>query len=80
MVVTGTSVRIALVVQLFTVVPVKPDEVEVGDIVLCNVKGLQYIHLIKAEDGGRFQIGNNRGHLNGWIGPNGIYGKCIQVE
>lgn len=28
----------------------------------------------------RFQIGNNRGFINGWIGPNGIYGRCIKVE
>jgi len=31
--------------------------------------------LIKAIQGKRFQIGNNRGRINGWIGENGIYGK-----
>jgi hypothetical protein len=25
-------------------------------------------------------IGNNRGFINGWIGPEDIYGKCVKVE
>ena len=66
--------------QLCTVVPVAAEEVEVGDIVLCKVNGNQYLHLVKARQGQRFQIGNNRGRINGWVGPNGIYGKCIRTE
>ena len=66
--------------QLCTVTPVKIEDMSVGDIVLCKVNGFQYLHLIKAIQGARFQIGNNRGHINGWIGENGIYGKCIRVE
>src|ERR1043166_4128416 len=66
--------------QLCTVIPAKIEELEVGDIVLCKVNGLQYLHLIKAVQGNRFQIGNNRGRINGWIGENGIYGKCVGVE
>jgi hypothetical protein len=38
------------------------------------------LHLVKAIDGGRFLIGNNRGGVNGWVGPNGIYGKASKVE
>ena len=63
--------------QLCTVVPVNPDELEVGDIVLCKVNGYQYI---QARQSDRFQIGNNRGRINGWIGRSGIYGKCVRVE
>lgn len=66
--------------QLCTVSPVHVDKLAPGDIVLCKVNGFQYLHLIKAIQGKRFQIGNNRGRINGWIGPNGIYGKCIHVE
>ena len=66
--------------QLCTVAPVKAEEVVVGDIVLCKVNGNQYLHLVKATQGQRFQIGNNRGRINGWVGPNGIYGKCIRIE
>lgn len=67
--------------QLCTVAPVEnADDLSVGDIVLCKVKGNQYIHLIKAIQGKRFQIGNNRGRINGWIGFGSIYGKCIRVE
>lgn len=64
--------------QLVTVKPV--DTVEVGDIVLCKVNGAQYLHLVKAIQGKRFQIGNNKGHINGWISRRGIFGKCVKVE
>ncbi|MFO1446912.1 MAG: hypothetical protein U1F61_01945 [Opitutaceae bacterium] len=66
--------------DLCTVVPAKKEELEVGDIVLCKVAGAQYLHLIKAKQGDRFQIGNNRSHINGWIGMNGIFGRCIRIE
>ncbi len=66
--------------QLCTVVPVDPSNLRVGDIVLCKVRGSQYLHLVKAIRGGRFQIGNNRGRINGWISAASIYGKFIRVE
>jgi hypothetical protein len=66
--------------QLCTVVPVDPATLVVGDIVLCKVNGYDYLHLIKAIQGSRFQIGNNRGRINGWISANAIFGKCIAVE
>jgi hypothetical protein len=66
--------------QLCTVEPVDPTELEVGEIVLCKVKGREYLHLIKAIQGERFQIGNNRGRINGWISGQSIYGRCIKVE
>ena len=58
---------------------VSPDisKLAVDDIVLCKVKGSQYVHLIKAIQDDRYQIGNNRGGINGWIGKNGIFGKVI---
>jgi hypothetical protein len=66
--------------QLCTIAPVDCSSLSVGDIVLCKVKGAEYLHLIKAISGERFQIGNNRGRINGWIGTKGIFGKCIRVE
>jgi hypothetical protein len=66
--------------QLCTVVPVEPDALNVGDIVLCKVRGDEYLHLVKAIQGPRFQIGNNRGRINGWITAGTIYGRCIKVE
>lgn len=61
-----------------TVEPVALDKLEIGDIVLCRVKGKQYLHLIKAIDKKRFLIGNNKGGINGWTGT--IYGKVIGIE
>lgn len=66
--------------QLCTVAPVQAEDLRKGDIVLCKVNGFQYLHLVKAVQGKRFQIGNNRGRINGWIGENAIYGKCIGTE
>lgn len=54
--------------------------IKVGDIVLCKVGGNEYLHLVKAIQGKRFQIGNNRGFINGWIGANAMYGICVNVE
>lgn len=53
---------------------------QVDEIVLCRVHGAEYLHLIKAIDGGRFRIGNNKGYVNGWIGPNDLFGRCVKVE
>lgn len=67
--------------QLCTVEPIEDFAIlKKGDIVLCKVGGSQYIHLIKAIDGARFQIGNNRGKINGWVGTNAIFGKCVKIE
>lgn len=67
--------------QLCTVAPIADvGELIKGDIVLCKVNGNEYLHLIKAIQGPRFQIGNNRGRINGWISANAIFGKCIRVE
>jgi hypothetical protein len=66
--------------QLCTVEPVDSSKLIVGDIVLCKVHGTEYLHLVKAIQGERFQIGNNRGHINGWIGANAIFGRLLRVE
>ena len=67
--------------QLCTVEPIDDAEtISVGDIVLCKVNGYQYLHLIKALQGQRFQIGNNRGRINGWVTSSSIFGKCTKVE
>jgi hypothetical protein len=66
--------------QLCTVAPVDSTELKVGDVVLCKVLQAEYLHLVKAIDGDQFQIGNNRGRLNGWIPGNKIFGRLVKVE
>lgn len=67
--------------QLCTVEPIPDFDLLVKDeIVLCKVNGREYLHLIKAIQGKRFQIGNNRGKINGWVTANQIFGKCVKVE
>ena len=67
--------------QLCTVEPISSfAELEKGDIVLFKVGGSQYLHLIKAIQGTRFQIGKTSGRINGWIGTNAVFGKCVKIE
>lgn len=66
--------------QLCTVEPVISAELKVGDVVLCKVGADEYLHLVKAIDGDRYQIGNNRGRINGWVSGAKIYGRLVKVE
>lgn len=67
---------------LVTVAPVVAStEIKTGDIVLCRVSGREYLHLVKAVgQDGRFQIGNNKGGINGWTPRSCVFGRCIKVE
>ncbi len=66
--------------QLVTVEPLTLQILKKNDIVLCKVNGCNYIHKITAIDGERYQIGNNKGKINGWTSRQSIYGICIKVE
>jgi hypothetical protein len=54
----------------------------VGDAVYAKVKGSYYLHLLSAidESKDRYQISNNHGHVNGWVGPEAIFGVCVKVK
>jgi len=56
------------------------DDYEVGDAVLCKVKGNWYEgHKVLAKNDRRgFLIGNNHGHVNGWTRK--VYGKVVKIE
>lgn len=58
-----------------SVEPCKLEDLKADQVVLVSVRGHDYLHLIKAVDGKRFLIGNQRGHINGWVGFNRIHGK-----
>ena len=74
--------------NLVTVEPIKIGDgnlieitkLNIEDIVLCKVKGQEYLHLIKAIRGEQYLIGNNKGHLNGWTNIQQIFGKVVRVE
>ena len=53
-------------------------DITVGDAVFCKVHGNFYVHLVKAIQGERFLIGNNRGGINGWTKQ--VFGKVTKVE
>jgi len=58
--------------------PAKLEELEVGDITYCKVRGSYYTHLVKAKDANKgVLIGNNKGGINGWTKQ--VFGKVIEV-
>ena len=63
-----------------TVEPIGERALQAGDIVLVRVHGHVYLHLIKAVQGERLLIGNNRGGTNGWVGRGAVYGVATRVE
>ncbi|MDR6219040.1 S24/S26 family peptidase [Deinococcus soli (ex Cha et al. 2016)] len=65
--------------QLVTVTPVTREPVR-GDVVLCRVKGAQYLHLVKAVSQGRYLISRADGRENGWIGRAQVYGLLVSVS
>ena len=66
--------------DLVTLTPCAPESLRAGDIVLVRVRGTDYLHLIKAIDGERYLIGNNRGGVNGWVWRSAIFGVATRVE
>lgn len=65
--------------QKHTLAPISIEEVEVGDIVFCKVKGRYFTHLVTAKNEEKgIQISNNHGHVNGWTKQ--IFGKVIEVK
>lgn len=65
---------------LVTLAPPPEASLAPGAIVLVNVRGTVYLHLIHAVKDGRFLIGNNRGGRNGWVTRPSIYGLAVQIE
>ena len=65
---------------LCTVEPANHSAIQVGDVVLCKVNGKEYLHLVTAIKDGRFQISNNHGFVNGWAGPQSVFGKLVKVD
>ncbi|HEX4545479.1 MAG TPA: hypothetical protein VH110_03900 [Candidatus Acidoferrum sp.] len=65
--------------QLVAVEPADKESIEVGDIALCKVNGVQCLHLVQAIRGDRFQIGNNKGRINGWTSRKNILGVVSHI-
>ena len=58
--------------------PATWEELKVGDIAFCKVKGSLYTHLVKAIDINKgVLIGNNKGGINGWTKQ--VFGKVVAI-
>lgn len=65
--------------QLVTVRPITDDDDVVGHPVLARIGRTFYVHYAGAEQGGLFRIQNARGHVNGWVPRDHIYGVVTGV-
>ena len=63
-----------------TLSPVDVDKLETGDIVLAKVSGRFYTHKVTAVAEDRVQIGNNKGHINGWTSKHQVYAIISAVN
>jgi hypothetical protein len=64
--------------QEHVLAPATIDDVNVGDIVYAKVHGRFFTHLVKAKNHDKgVQIGNNKGHINGWTKQ--VFGKVIKI-
>ncbi len=59
---------------------VDPSQLRVGDAVFVRINGNLQVHKITAIDNGRYEIGNNHGHINGKVGAQAIFGLAVQIE
>lgn len=64
--------------DLVRIIPYDRQELKPGDIVLCRVNGYDYLHKVLKVVGATAEIGNNRGHVNGWASA--IYGICTHIN
>lgn len=52
----------------------------VGDIVLAQIQGRRYshivLHMVKEINNGKFLIGANNGRIDGWVGAGNIFGRA----
>ena len=67
--------------QAVRVSPITNDTIlNKNDIVFVKVAGHFYLHKISAiKNDTTYQISNNHGHINGWVGKSQIYGKVVEI-
>jgi hypothetical protein len=64
--------------EIVTLIPVELDsELHKGDIVLAQVNGRLYLHLIRALAQDEVLIANNHGRVNGWTARTNVYGLRV---
>lgn len=64
--------------QPVRIAPATWEQVDVGDIVYCKVRGNVYTHKVTAKNPARgVQISNNHGHVNGWTKQ--VFGKVVEI-
>jgi|SRR5690606_30696600 len=66
--------------QPVDLMPVNPELLEKGDIVLVKVRGKIYLHKVIGLRKDQVQIGNNHGGVNGWTPLDNVYGIVVAVD
>ncbi len=66
--------------QRVRVSPINNTVLNKNDIVFVKVAGHFYLHKISAiKNNTTYQISNNHGHINGYVGKSQIYGKVVEI-
>ncbi len=65
-----------------TIEPVHADRLELGDIVVAQVRDSTMLHLVKAFDraGRQVEISGTSGRANGWTQLERIHGICTEID
>ncbi|MFY2558879.1 hypothetical protein ACN469_14720 [Corallococcus terminator] len=66
--------------QPVTLAPVKPEDVQSGDVVFVRWKGGALLHLVKEATPDRVLIGNALGRINGWARRGDVVGRVTRVH
>jgi hypothetical protein len=67
--------------HLVTIEPIKKERrLRVGDVILCKVGRIYYLNKILDVYQGRYQIGNAKGRVKGWIPLSHAYGIVVKVS
>ena len=66
--------------DLVTIVPCNLASIDEDEVVLVRLNGNWLLHLVKAIERDRVQIGNNHGKVNGWAGHGSVLGRVTQMS
>lgn len=57
-----------------------PRALKTGDVVLVQIKGKVYLHLIQNRNSTQLLIGNTQGGSDGWVDLKAVYGIVTNIE
>ena len=70
--------------ELVTIEPREASELQSGDVVLAQIQGKNFAHIVLHQilerEGEQFLIGSKQGRVDGWIEAEKIFGVATKIE